>query len=80
MRIRQNLTEERLRCLYLAPDLGVGDEQKLLRRELRQSGQARLHPVALHGPEVGAVGLTYAAIVSDVLTLGVFTVQLKTRS
>ena len=80
MRIRQNLAEERLRCLYLAPDLGVGDEQELLRRELRQSGQARLHPVALHGPEVGAVGLTYAAIVSDVLTLGVFTVQLKTRS
>ena len=80
MRIWQNLAEQRLWCLYLAPDLGVGDKQELLRGELRQSRQSRLRSLALHGPQVRSVGLADAAIVSNILALSIFTIQLKTRS
>ena len=77
VRVGEDLAEERLRCLYLAPDLGVRDEQHLLVGELGQAGQGGLRAQTLHGPGVGPERLVDAAIVRNILTLRVSAIQLK---
>ena len=77
MRVGENLTQQGLRGLDLTPDLGVRDEEHLLRSELGQSRERGLRPQALHGPGVGSERLADAAVVRDILSLRVSPIELK---
>ena len=77
VRVGEDLTQERLRCLDLTPDLGVRDEQHLLVGELSEAGQGGLRAEALNGPGVGPERLVDAAVVRNILTLRVSAIQLK---
>ena len=78
MRIWENLSKKRFRSLYFTPDLGVWDEQQLLWSVLSQSWQSWFCPITFYRPQVGSVCLTNASIISNVFTLGIFAIQLKT--
>ena len=60
--VGEDLAQERLRGLNLAPDLGVGDEEHLLVGELSQAGQGGLGAETLHRSGVGSECLVDAAI------------------
>ena len=60
--------------MFESPDLRVGHKQQLLGGELREPRQLGLGAVAGHGVGVGSVSLADAAVVCDVLTLGVLAV------
>ena len=75
--VGENLAQERLRGLNLAPDLGVGDEEHLLVGELSEAGQGGLRAETLNGPGVGPERLVDAAVVRNILTLRVSAIQLK---
>ena len=77
VRVGEDLAQQGLRGLYLAPHLGVRDEEHLLRSELSQAWQGGLRPEALHGPGVGPERLPDAAIVRDIFSLRVSSIQLK---
>ena len=63
--------------MYLTPDLGIGDEQHLLRAELGQTRQGRLRAETLNGPGVGTESLVDSSIVCNILALRVSAIQLK---
>ena len=58
-----------------APGVAGADPEHLLGAELGEAGQPRLLAVPLHPAAVGLVGLLDAAVVGDVLALGVDAVE-----
>ena len=58
-----------------APRVAGADPEHLLGAELGEAGQPRLLPVPLHPAAVGLVRLLDAAVVGDVLALGVDAVE-----
>jgi len=75
MESRRNTQFHRFRSVFAAPCVG-GTYPEHLFRAVGQTGQSLFRFVPLDPLAVRVIGLFYAAIIGDVLPLGVYPVQL----
>lgn len=75
MESRRDAQLHRFRSVLAAPSIGGAYPEHLF-RAVGQAGQSLFRLVTLRPFPVRVIGLFYAAVVGDVLTLGVYPVQL----
>lgn len=78
--VTQHLSKETLGCLDLTPDLGIGDKQHLLRSEFNEARKAGLSSFTLNRSQISSECFANATIISDILSLGIFSIQLEIMS
>ena len=80
VRVDDDLILQALFGVSPAPHVGVRDEEDLLRRKLLQTGQTSFLPVGGHVVAVSTEGLSDTAVIRNVFTLRVDSVQLKSQT